>query len=410
MSQMILQPMIAKIGPIQMKSIRRGQKGVVLVVVVLAVALMATLMALMIEDQHLFIRKVANQRVSEQGFQYANGMNAWASRVLTEDGNPVVDYLGEDWALFGRPQPEDEDDDDSFSLGANGDEEDEEPPSIDFGVDGVTGVIVDLQGKFNLNNLANEDRAFVVSQRRILQNLMELLELGEFADRDQLIENLIDWVDENSTSRSIGLESNDYRVKDLPYQAADQKLAALGELRFIDGFNQDIIKALEPHVTVLPVDNARININTTTTEVLASLSSTTVADVASVDTFLSQRLNEDFLGFQAAQIRDAENAIIAVSPVRQPPIANMMQVTSQYFEIQSRVELGDTVYCMNSLILRGGAAAQAGLVAQGQSAGEQLEASSSVPAISVLRREHSSFCEDQSQIIIQESDEDFSET
>ena len=83
---------------------------------------MATLMALMIEDQHLFIRKVANQRVSEQGFQYANGMNAWASRVLTEDGNPVVDYLGEDWALFGRPQPEDEDDDDSFSLGANGDD------------------------------------------------------------------------------------------------------------------------------------------------------------------------------------------------------------------------------------------------------------------------------------------------
>ena len=389
---------------------RRQQTGVVLVVVVLAVALMATLMALMIEDQHLFIRKVANQRVSEQGFQYANGMNAWASRVLTEDGNPVVDYLGEDWALFGRPQPEDEDDDDSFSLGANGDEEDEEPPSIDFGVDGVTGVIVDLQGKFNLNNLANEDRAFVVSQRRILQNLMELLELGEFADRDQLIENLIDWVDENSTSRSIGLESNDYRVKDLPYQAADQKLAALGELRFIDGFNQDIIKALEPHVTVLPVDNARININTTTTEVLASLSSTTVADVASVDTFLSQRLNEDFLGFQAAQIRDAENAIIAVSPVRQPPIANMMQVTSQYFEIQSRVALGDTVYCLNSLILRGGATAQAGLVGQGQSAGEQLEDSSSVPAISVLRREHSSFCEDQSQIIIQESDEDFSET
>ena len=326
------------------------------------------------------------------------------------DGEEIDDKgVGEDNTPFGAEE-EDEDDDDSFSLGANGDEEDEEPPSIDFGVDGVTGVIVDLQGKFNLNNLANEDRAFVVSQRRILQNLMELLELGEFADRDQLIENLIDWVDENSTSRSIGLESNDYRVKDLPYQAADQKLAALGELRFIDGFNQDIIKALEPHVTVLPVDNARININTTTTEVLASLSSTTVADVASVDTFLSQRLNEDFLGFQAAQIRDAENAIIAVSPVRQPPIANTMQVTSQYFEIQSRVELGDIVYCMNSLILRGGAAAQAGLVAQGQSAGEQLEASSSVPAISVLRREHSSFCEDQSQIIIQESDEDFSET
>lgn len=379
-------------------------------VVVLAVALMATLMALMVEDQHLFIRKVANQRVSEQGFQYANGMNAWAARVLTDDSNPQLDYLGEDWALFGRPELEDDEEDDGFSVDPNSSEDEVAEPTINFGIDGVSGVIEDLQGKFNLNNLANEDREFVAGQRRILQNLMQLLEIENSAESIQLVENLIDWVDENDTSRSTGLETNDYRVKDLPYQASDQKLASLGELRFVDGFNQDIIKALEPHVTVLPVDNARININTTTVEVLASLSTTPVADTGSVDAFLSQRLNEAFLGFQSAQIREAEEAIIGVSPVRQPPIANMMQVTSQYFEIESRVELGDTVYCLNSLVLRGGAAAQASLAAQGQNAGEQTEDISEVPAISVLRREHSRFCEDQSEILTEESDEDFSET
>ena len=394
---------------IKFKKIQQKQTGVVLVVVVLAVALMATLMAFMVEDQHLFIRKVANQRVAEQGFQYASGMNAWAFRVLNEDGNPQVDYLGENWAMFGRPDPEEDEEDDSFSLDPSGADDEVAEPTINFGIDGITGVINDLQGKYNLNNLANEDPEFLAGQRRILQNLMQLLELEDSVESIQLVENLIDWVDENDTSRSTGLESNDYRVKDLPYQASDQKLASLGELRFVEGFTQDVITALEPHVTVLPVDDARININTTSVEVLASLSAVPVVDTGSVNAFLALRLDEAFLGFQAAQIRDAEDAIIGGSPVPQPPIANMMQVTSQFFEVESRVELGETVYCLTSLVLRGGAAAAASLAAQGQTAGEQ-EDISEVPAISVLRREHRNFCEDQSELLDQESDEDISET
>ena len=403
------------------QTMHKRQSGVVLVIVVLAVALMATLMALMVEDQHLFVRQVANQRVAEQGVQYANGMNAWAARVLTDDSNPTVDYLGEDWALFGRPEPE-EDEDGSFSLGSSNQDEEEDEPIVNFGIDGVTGAIEDLQGRYNLNNLANPDQQFLSSQRRILQNLLGQLEIGESADRNQLVENLIDWVDENDTSRSVGLESGDYQSRDLPYQASDQKLSSLGELRFIDGFTQEVINAIEPHVTVLPVDNARININTTTTQVLASLSNTPVADTGSVDAFLAARIDENFLGFQAAQIRQAEEAIIAVSPVPQQPIQNMMQVTSQFFEIQSRVELGESVYCLQSLILRGGATAVAStLPTPGNAApvpnipapdgGASEERSiNEVPAISVLRQEYSNFCEDQSQIPIEESDEDISET
>jgi len=386
------------------------QSGVILIIVVLAIALMATLMAVMVEDQHLFVRQVTNQRAAEQSFQLAQGMNAWAARVLRDDENPTVDYQGEDWYLFGRPELLEEDESDgSFSLDPSNADEEEEPPSIDFGVEGVSGTIDDLQGRYNLNNLANPDRQFVTAQRRILQNLFELLEVGDFAVREQLVENLIDWVDENDTSRSIGLESTDYQALDLPYQAADQKLTSLGELRFIDGFTDEIIRAITPHVTVLPVDNARININTTTTEVLASLSSTPIADTTSVDSFLARRLDDAFLGFQAAQIRQAEDAIIGVSAVPQPPIANMLQVTSQYFQLTSRIELGEFEYCMNSLVLRAGRAVQANAAAQTQnaavggqnnnqqSASSQAEALSDVPPISVLNREYSSFCEEPSE-------------
>ena len=72
---------------------------------------------------------------------------------------------------------------------------------------------------------------------------------------------------------------------------------------------------------------------------------------------------------------------------------------------------------MNSLVLRGGAVAQAALVGDGQAPNDQVDNAtgetediSDVPTISILRREHRSFCEDQSEILIQESDENFSET
>ena len=82
------------------------QKGIVLVIVVAAVVMMLTLLALMVEDQHILVRSVGNQKASEQGYQYAHGATAWARRGLREDENPGIDYLDEDWAKFGRPEEE----------------------------------------------------------------------------------------------------------------------------------------------------------------------------------------------------------------------------------------------------------------------------------------------------------------
>ena len=70
------------------------QTGVVLVVVVAAVVMLLILLATMIEDQHILIRRIANQKVSEQGFQYAQGVNAWAARVLHRYTEPGYSCTG----------------------------------------------------------------------------------------------------------------------------------------------------------------------------------------------------------------------------------------------------------------------------------------------------------------------------
>jgi general secretion pathway protein K len=372
------------------------QTGVVLIVVVLAIVLMTTLLAIMIEDQHIFIRRLGNQKIAEQGYQYTQGLNSWAERVLQDDDNPKIDYLGEKWASFGRPEEDIDSQDgesESFSLerstvAANQEDKHEKEATIDFGIDDLEVSIDDLQGRYNLNNLAAKG-PLADGQKRIFLNLLELLEIGEFDQRDRLHGALVDWIDENDLSAPNGFESGDYGSKRVPYFAADQKLTSIGELKFVEGFSQEIINKLTPYVAVLPVENARININTTSVEVLASLNRATVTDTGSVTGFLAQRLAPDFQGF--SQIQDAETAIIGASVVPSQAVSEMMQVTSQFFQINAKVTLGDKQFCMQSLVLRESANSDGGTSFK----------------VSVLSRQHNTLCEQQSPTT-SNSDEDLS--
>ena len=358
-----------------------NQGGLALVTVLLIVALIATLQVFLIEQQHLLIRRISNQNAAEQSFQYAQGVNAWATRVLYEDQNPVVDYWGEDWYKFGKPdesQKNQFEDDPDFSLQTTSQaQQEEEPmPVIDFGFDGLQFEISDLQSRFNLNNLEDKNPARVKAYKTIFLNLLEILEIGEFEDRERLYGALLDWIDENDLLSANGYESGDYRIKSTPYYSADQKLASIGELRFVEGFTPELITKLEPYVTALPINNARININTASTEVVAAISAVPVSDLASISAFLSEREEEAFLGFQSADIQRAESAIIGASVIGRSPIPNMLQTNSQFFSINTQVTLGDYRYCLRTKVLR-------------RSAGQ---GSSTAPSVSILGREYDTFC------------------
>ena len=358
------------------QSIRKAQ-GFVIIVVLMVVFLMVTLLAYMLEKQHLLMRRIGNQNVSEQGYQYAQGVNAWAERVLHDDQNRLVDYWGEDWAKFGKPE-EKNIDSQSFSLDLSSQQEEKERVTIDFGIEGLEYSIVDLQSRFNLNNLGVRNPTQLKGQKQIFLNLLELVDIDALDKREKLYAALVDWIDENDTENLNGVESGFYKVKNTPYHAADQMLTSLGELRYVEGFSQDVIRKIKPYVTVLPVDNAKININTTSAEVLASLSSVPVVDLSSVSAFLATREDDAFMGFSQAATKLAENAIIGASPVGRVPIANMLQVNSQFFQINTKVQLGDFEYCMRTIVLRS----------------QPSQGDSSSPSITVLNRQHDTLCND----------------
>jgi len=123
--------------------------------------------------------------------------------------------------------------------------------------------------------------------------------------------------------------------------------------------------------------------------VLASLSSATVNDTGSVAAFLARRLEPGFQGFN--NVNEAGTAINGVSVTGAPFTPNMMQVTSQFFQINAKVTLGDNVFCMESLVLRESAGPEGG----------------TTPRVSVLNRQNNTLCEEQSPITTI-SDEDLS--
>jgi len=373
------------------------QSGIVIIVVLMIISLMITLLVFMVEKQHVLVRRISNQNVAEQGYQYAQGMNAWAMRVLHDDQDRALDHLKEDWAEFGRPEVSSPGTEDSFSLDLSSVEEEEEQPEIDFGIDGLEVSIDDLQARYNLNNIGVLDPQQRQAQKRIFLNLLGLIDVGSLAEQEELYAALLDWIDENKERSQFSngnTESDDYQSKRTPYYAADQKLTSIGELRFVDGFSK-----LNPFVTVLPIDNAKINLNTAAPELVASLSGASpVVDLGSVTSFLVVREDEAFFGFQQGDIEGANTAIIGVNPVGVQPTPDMLQVNSVFYQINVKVVLGDYQYCMKTVVLREPSAGGSGSID-----------SSGAPKVSVLNRQHDTLCKESSPVSVpSETDEDLS--
>jgi general secretion pathway protein K len=69
--------------------------------------------------------------------------------------------------------------------------------------------------------------------------------------------------------------------------ASEIRLIQFGDLRDIPGFDDAVMQALQPHVTVLPDETTTVNLNTATAEVIAAMIPD--AQLSAVKTFVVQR-------------------------------------------------------------------------------------------------------------------------
>jgi general secretion pathway protein K len=295
------------------------QRGVALIMVLLAMVLIVMLAAGMTQQQSVRVFKAGHYLAQQQGASIALGAEAFASRMLVRDfeedkeDNKMVDSLDEFWAENAAVLPIDD--------------------------NGVAEIqIDDLSGRINLNDLvAANGQANPLIKERVTQLLAAL---GITAFR---VDALIDWIDnDDQTVSAYGAEDGQYLMTNPGYRAGNQPFVNVTELRLIDGMTEEAYEALQPHVATLPVTGLGINVNTATAEVIRSLSDKlTEAQAASI---LEKRKEGRFENVQDF--------------LAQPELAGLglkstdLSVRSHFFEVISRITYDDRVVNMVSMVFR----------------------------------------------------------
>lgn len=298
----------------------RPARGIALIMAVVTVALVAGIATALISSQWLSIRRTSVMQDSEQGWWVARGVEAWVIGILENDRKESqFDALGEAWA-----QPVD-------AL------------PVDQGF--VRGGVVDLQGRFNLNNL--DPRIAGEKYQQQFRNLLR--NLGDVALPPGLDAAVRDWIDADQNPNSMhGAEDAEYLNLQPPYRAANQPFTVPSELLAIRGMTPEIYAGLQRLVTALPAAKApvatKINVNTAPVEVLRALSATT--DDAKLAAFVERRLDDP--------VENAGDlgALIGEGIWGAEVTANVLDFRSQFFQIQGEIFVGSSRVALYSLIHR----------------------------------------------------------
>lgn len=226
------------------------QRGAALVTTLLMVALITVTVTSMASKQQRTIQIAQNRQAQLQLGNLAGAGERFAMAVLRRDrveaerGNS--DSTEDFWAESLPPVP----------------------------VDGATieGCVVDLQGKFNLNNLVDENGNPDPLEFQIFQRLLTALTIDAVK-----ADAVLDWIDTNiDVTGADGAEDDFYTGQTPSYRAANGLMVSPSELLLVRGFRVtdegglDDYDVLLPHIATLPQGTA-ININTASSAVLSSL-------------------------------------------------------------------------------------------------------------------------------------------
>jgi general secretion pathway protein K len=289
---------------------RARDRGVALITAMLITALATMVAANLAWDNALDVRRTMVLLNRDQAFQVALGAESWVIGILHQDlEDSETDHLAEIWAM--------------------------ELPGLPIEGGEVFGAVQDLQGRFNVNNLVDDNGA--VDEESVKQFQRLLLSLG----LDQRFAGVAaDWIDNDiDASFPDGAEDSIYTGMLPPYRAANQTLSSVSELAAIDGMDKLTFNALEPHITALP-GRTNINVNTATPAVLQSLDENmTVADVESL---IAERETGGFT--------DVQNAF---SSHVTPEILPSLEDSTQYFQLKVVVRIDTVRITLVSVLQRG---------------------------------------------------------
>ncbi len=250
------------------------QGGIALISVLLVFALASLLIGHLVTATARDLQRSTNYQGARQAFWYAMGGETLGRQILHDDyqqdidaGDEPSDGLVDNWA---QPLAEFEFDKGALRLQIN-----------------------DLQARFNLNNLINEQGDVDSTQQQQLVWLLRALNLPT-----NLASVIVDWLDKDEVTSSGSQEDDVYLEKTPAFVSANTAMADASELRQLDGMTKDYYELLAPYVTALPkstVANAKsttINVNTVSEQVFSSFGDN--ISLSQAQSELSGRISEKY--------------------------------------------------------------------------------------------------------------------
>jgi len=343
----------------------RRERGVALLIALILVALAAILATKLTFDGWIERRRTISIIATEQAFHFGMGAEALAADVLTQSmqgvqvgangqssangtangaagtagtntgtgttptqsGSANQVNLAQAWAQPTQPMPISPDDN---------------PEGEPIGV--LQGAIEDMQGRFNLNNLAHvvAQNGQIIQDPQPLQQFQRLLVAVGLEPKWAGIAR--DWIDaDDQPGEPDGAEDSVYTSQTPPYRTGNWPMMSPSELMNMPGFGADRYRKIAPYVTALPTATAKINICTAPAQVLQSFAENLSSDYTP-ELLASERKSGCF--------PDKQTFANVLGPTVAAAMASQYSDTSLYFRLTTRVTLGTTEFTLYSLLYR----------------------------------------------------------
>ncbi len=298
---------------------RTAMRGVALLTALLIVAIATAAAASLAASQQIDIRRSDNLLTGGQARMYLAATERWALERLAEDRKKNNhDSIEDIWA--------------------------QDVPAFIIEGGRVSGAMIDLDGRFNLNNLVTAEgkpsAAHVTQFRRLL---------GTLRIEEGLTDAIVDWLDPDSeVTYPDGAEDGTYLASPRPYRSGNTRMVHPSELRLVSGVTDAIYRTLLPHVTALPA-TTRINVNTASAAVLRSLSES--LNAAQAEALVATRTED-------GPFRDSPDFVarwgLITANTEGLPEPQLYSAQSLYFLLRTEVILGRTRVRGDTLLHRPG--------------------------------------------------------
>ena len=286
-----------------------NDRGVALITALLISAIATMVAANLAWDNALDVRRTMVGLARDQAVNVALGAESWVISILQQDlQDGPTDHLGEVWAS--------------------------ELPGLPIEGGEVFGAIEDLQGRFNVNNLVNEEGRIEEAPLEQFRRLLNALGIDpRFAGI------AADWIDTDvDASFPDGAEDAIYTGMIPPYRTANQTLTSVSELAAIEGMDRQTFRLLEQHIVALP-GRTNINVNTATPAVLQSLDENmTTSDV--------EGLVQERAGSGFSEIETSFASLVT------PEVLNTLEESTRFFRLKVVVRVDTVRITMFSVLQR----------------------------------------------------------